>query len=127
MAEDFVDMCAFCKQGVPRTNMAYQKGRVFHSQCYTDHGNDFTAPDPELAQLSARTRVELVQLKNMKIRSETQKQNPAPAKKKKAKKKSRKRPKKTRRAKTKSKRPKSKAKRTKRKARKAKKKSGRRR
>jgi hypothetical protein len=105
--------------------MVYQKGRVFHSQCYTDHGNDFATPDPELAQLSAKTRVELVQLKNMKIRSEMQKQNSSPVKK--VKEKSRKRPKKARRIKSKSKRPKSKAKRAKRKAGKAKKKSGRRR
>jgi hypothetical protein len=123
LVEDFVDMCAFCKQGVPRANMVYQKGLVFHSQCYTDHGNDFAAPDPELAQLSARTRVELVQLKNMRVRSETQKQSSSPVKK--VKEKSRKRPKKTK--KIKAKRPKSKAKRVKRKAGKAKKKSGRRR
>lgn len=107
--------------------MVYQKGRVFHSQCYTDHGSDFAAPDPALAQLSARTRVELVQLKNIKVRSETQKQNPGPAKKKKISKKTRRKPKKSRRAKTKPKRPKSKAKRTKRKAKKSKKKSRRRR
>jgi hypothetical protein len=74
LAEEFVDMCAVCKQGVPKSDMVYQKGKVFHSQCFTDHGSSFTAPDSEIAQLSARTRIELVQLKNMKARSELEKQ-----------------------------------------------------
>lgn len=74
MAEEFVDMCAVCKQGVPKSDMVYQKGKVFHSQCFTDHGSSFTAPDSEIAQLSARTRIELVQLKNMKARSDLEKQ-----------------------------------------------------
>ncbi|HXG73818.1 MAG TPA: hypothetical protein VNK44_03230 [Candidatus Nitrosotenuis sp.] len=74
MAEEFIDMCAVCKQGVPKSDMVYQKGKVFHSQCFTDHGSSFTAPDSEIAQLSARTRIELVQLKNMKARAELEKQ-----------------------------------------------------
>ncbi|MEO9310136.1 MAG: hypothetical protein ABI337_07555 [Nitrososphaera sp.] len=74
MAEEFIDMCAVCKQGVPKSDMVYQKGKVFHSQCFTDHGSSFTTPDSEVAQLSARTRIELVQLKNMKARVELEKQ-----------------------------------------------------
>lgn len=68
--KDFVDMCVVCKQGVPRTEMEYQKGKVFHVQCFTDHGNTVLTVDPELAHLSARTRIELVQLKNLKIRTD---------------------------------------------------------
>ncbi|MEW6042710.1 MAG: hypothetical protein AB1608_00400 [Thermoproteota archaeon] len=90
MAEEFVDMCAVCKQGVPKPDMVYQKGKVFHSQCFTDHGSSFAAPDSELAQLSARTRIELVQLKNMKARTEIEKQI-AKTQKKPTKKKSKKR------------------------------------
>lgn len=70
MAELFVDMCAFCKQGVTKSDMDYKKGKVFHIHCFTEHGGSFTTPDPEVGQLSARTRIELVQLKNMKVRSE---------------------------------------------------------
>lgn len=98
MAEDFVDMCAVCKQGVPRASMIYQKGKVFHTQCFADHGNSFPAPDHDLNHLSARTRVELVQLKNLKARDELEKQaarENAQAKRKskaKPKKKSKKRP-----------------------------------
>jgi len=63
-------MCAVCKQGVPRENMIYQKGRVFHPLCYEKQGSTFPAIDPDLAQLSAKTRVELVQMRNLKVRSD---------------------------------------------------------
>jgi hypothetical protein len=107
--------------------MDYQKGRVFHSQCFTAHGKDFAAPDSDLAQLSAKTRIELVQLKNMKVRSETQKQIPSPVEKKVEKKTVKKAKKKSKAKKSKPTRTKSKAKRTKSKAKKTKKKSKRRR
>jgi len=70
MGEDFVDMCAVCKQGVSRESMVYQKGRVFHQQCFNDHGSSFPAPNKEIDSLSAKTRVELVVLKNLKAREE---------------------------------------------------------
>ncbi len=122
MVEYFVDLCAVCRQGVLKTDMEYQKGKVFHTLCFANYGKDFVTPDLELAQLSAKTRIELVQLKNMKVRSETQKQSPIPAEKKAGKK-----PKKKAKAKrSKPKRTKSKARRTKSKAKKPKKKSRRR-
>lgn len=73
MVEDkkFIDMCAVCKQGVTKLDMVYQKGRVFHPRCYETQGNNFPAIDQDLAQLSARTRIELVQMKNLKVRSDT--------------------------------------------------------
>ncbi|MGQ0772727.1 MAG: hypothetical protein ACT4NT_08165 [Nitrososphaerota archaeon] len=86
MAELFVDMCAFCKQGVLKTDMDYQKGKVFHAKCFTEHGGSFVTPNSELASLSAKTRIELVQLKNMQIRSELEKQAKKQIKKKSSKK-----------------------------------------
>lgn len=73
MVEDkkFIDMCAACKQGVTKLDMVYQKGRVFHARCYETRGGDFPAIDQDLAQLSARTRIELVQMKNLKVRSDS--------------------------------------------------------
>lgn len=68
--ENFIDMCAVCKQGVPKNNMTYQKGRVFHPQCFETQGASFPSIDPDLAQLSAKTRVELVMMKNLKVRSD---------------------------------------------------------
>ena len=80
--KDFVDMCAICKQGVLRTDMDYQKGKVFHAQCFTEHGNTITMVDPDLAHLSARTRIELVQLKNIKMRADLEEPQPGTAKQK---------------------------------------------
>jgi hypothetical protein len=50
--------------------MVYQKGRVFHTQCYITHGSSFPTPDSDLTTLNARTRIDLVQLKNLKVRKE---------------------------------------------------------
>jgi hypothetical protein len=50
--------------------MIYQKGRVFHTQCYITHGSSFPTPDSDLTTLNARTRIDLVQLKNLKVRKE---------------------------------------------------------
>ncbi|MDC8438292.1 MAG: hypothetical protein LV468_04745 [Candidatus Nitrosotenuis sp.] len=107
--KDFVDMCAVCKQGVPKSDMVYQKGKVFHTQCFTDHGGSFPAPNHELNHMSSRTRIELVQLKNLMVRSEAE---ATTAKTAKAAKKAGKKPKraKPKRSKPKSKKPKSRAK-----------------
>jgi len=67
---NFIDMCAVCKQGVAKEHMIYQKGRVFHERCYETHGSLFPPINTELAQLSAKTRIELVQMKNLKVRSD---------------------------------------------------------
>jgi hypothetical protein len=50
--------------------MDFQKGKVFHIQCFTEHGSNFPTPDDELAYLNAKTRIELVQMKNLKVRTE---------------------------------------------------------
>lgn len=85
MTEDFVDVCVVCKKGVPRQVLVYQKGKVFHSSCFAQHGGSFPAPNHELDHLSARTRVELVLLKNLRARAETERQQARAAKPKKAK------------------------------------------
>ncbi len=69
---NFIDMCAVCKQGVSKETMTYQKGRVFHIQCFESQGSTFPVIDSELAQMSARTRIELVQMKNLKARSDAE-------------------------------------------------------
>ena len=70
VSESFIDMCAVCKQGVSKDKMTYQKGLVFHQQCFDAQGNAFPSIDQELAQLSARTKIELVQMKNLKARTD---------------------------------------------------------
>lgn len=110
---NFIDMCAVCKQGVPKETMTYQKGRVFHIQCFESQGSAFPVIDSELAQMSARTRIELVQMKNLKVRSDAEEViKKATKPKKKTAKKSKTRPKKTSKTKkSKAKKPKKKAKR----------------
>lgn len=72
MVEDnkFIDMCAVCKQGVLKIEMIYKRGRIFHPRCFETQGFKFPPIDHDLAQLSARTRIELVQMKNLKVRSD---------------------------------------------------------
>lgn len=72
MVEDnkFIDMCAVCKQGVSKLEMIYKRGRIFHPRCFETQGFKFPSIDHDLAQLSARTRIELVQMKNLKVRSD---------------------------------------------------------
>lgn len=109
--ENFVDMCAVCKQGVPKETMVYQKGRVFHPNCFEAQGSAFPAIDPDLAQLSAKTRIELVMMKNLKARSDAGLLSPPKPKKKSSKKP--KKPKVKKAKKSKAKARKSKSKRTK--------------
>lgn len=90
-AVNFIDMCAVCRQGVSKENMTYQKGLVFHPLCFEKQGSAFPTIDPDLAQLSAKTRVELVQMKNLKARTDAGLlAQPIPAKKKTIKKKAKK-------------------------------------
>ena len=68
--ERFIDMCAVCKQGVTKTLMVYRNGRVFHQRCFETKGSLFPPVNQEMAQLSARTRIDSVQMKNLKVRSD---------------------------------------------------------
>ncbi len=79
MVEDknFVDMCPVCKQGVSKADMDFQKGKVFHVQCFKEHGSSFPTPNSELAYLSAKTRIELVQTKNLMARTGLEELKPA--------------------------------------------------
>jgi len=69
--EKFIDMCAVCKQGVTKTMMIYKRGRVFHERCFETKGNLFPPIDHEVAKESARARIDLVHMKNLKVRIDT--------------------------------------------------------
>lgn len=68
-AKPFVSFCVFCNKGVVKEEMAYQKGKVFHKDCYDKHGNSFPAVNHELLSQSSNAKVQLVQLKNLKVRT----------------------------------------------------------
>jgi len=65
----FVSFCVFCNKGVVKDAMTYQKGKVFHKDCYDKHGNSFPAVNHDLLSQSSNAKVQLVQLKNLQVRT----------------------------------------------------------
>jgi len=68
-AKPFVSFCVFCNKGVVKDAMTYQKGKVFHIDCYDKHGSSFPAVNHDLLSQSTNAKVELVQLRNLKVRT----------------------------------------------------------
>src|SRR3990172_4007910 len=67
-AKPFVTFCVVCNKGVISEDMMYEKGRVFHKDCYDKYGENFPAINQDLLSQSTNAKVELVQLKNLKVR-----------------------------------------------------------
>ncbi|MGQ0790663.1 MAG: hypothetical protein ACT4NJ_00370 [Nitrosopumilaceae archaeon] len=67
-AKPFVSFCVVCNKGVIIEEMIYEKGRVFHKDCYDKYGKNFPAINQDLLSESTNAKVELVQLKNLKVR-----------------------------------------------------------
>lgn len=65
---DYVGHCKFCMMGVPRKEMIFKNSQLFHSNCFEQQGKNFPAPNQEFLELNSKAKVELVQLKNLKIR-----------------------------------------------------------
>ena len=65
----FVSFCVFCNKGVVKDAMTYQKGKVFHIDCYAKHGSSYPAVNHDLLSQSTNAKVELVQLKNLQVRT----------------------------------------------------------
>ena len=65
---DYVGHCTFCMMGVPREEMTYKNGHLFHPNCFDQQGKNFPAPNQELLKQQSNAKVELIQLKNLKIR-----------------------------------------------------------
>ncbi|KAF6242560.1 hypothetical protein C6988_07740 [Nitrosopumilus sp. b1] len=112
MAEEYIGICAACTKGVTRDNMKYVIGRLFHPECYQKHGKDFLAVDQELAAKTAKLKIDLIQLKNLKSRRSGSKKASSTTTKRKS---SRKSTKKTKRKTAKTRRSKPKSRTTKRK------------
>ncbi len=67
-AKPFVTFCVGCNKGVIAEDMIYEKGKVFHKDCFDKFGKNFPAINPDLLSQSTNAKVELVQLKNLQIR-----------------------------------------------------------
>jgi hypothetical protein len=77
-ANPFVTFCAFCTKGVIKEDMIYEKGLVFHRDCFSQHGNDFPAVNHDLLSQNTSAKIQLIQLKNLKARmlGSTNSENP---------------------------------------------------
>ena len=67
-AKPFVSFCVVCNKGVISEEMMYEKGRVFHKDCFDKYGKNFPAINQDLLSQSTNAKVELVQLKNLQVR-----------------------------------------------------------
>ncbi|MGI0064942.1 MAG: hypothetical protein ACREAJ_04885 [Nitrosopumilaceae archaeon] len=67
-AKPFVTFCVVCNKGVISEEMIYEKGSVFHKDCYDKYGKNFPAINQDLLSQNTNAKVELVQLKNLKVR-----------------------------------------------------------
>lgn len=67
-AKPFVTFCVACNKGVITEDMLYEKGKAFHKECFEKFGNNFPTVNPDLLSQSTNAKVELVQLKNLKMR-----------------------------------------------------------
>lgn len=97
-ANPFVSFCVECNKGVIKEEMIYEKGKVFHKDCYTKYGNNYPSVNQELLNVNTNAKVQLVQLKNLKVRmmGGLNQNNTKPKAKKKLKRKTKKRLAKTR-------------------------------
>jgi hypothetical protein len=67
--KEYIGFCSFCNMGVERVEMAYKKNLLFHSNCYDQQGNNFPAVDQEILLQTSNAKVQLVLLKNLRVRT----------------------------------------------------------
>ena len=67
--KEYIGFCSFCNMGVERVEMAYKKNLLFHSNCYDQQGNNFPVVDQEVLLQTSNAKVQLVLLKNLRVRT----------------------------------------------------------
>jgi hypothetical protein len=67
--KEYIGFCAFCTMGVERVEMVYKNNLLFHPNCYDQQGKNFPAVDQEILYQTSNTKVQLVLLKNLKVRT----------------------------------------------------------
>ena len=67
--KDYIGFCVFCTMGVSRDEITYKNNQLFHPNCFEQQGKNFPAVNKDLATQEALAKIELVQLKNLKIRT----------------------------------------------------------
>lgn len=69
MAEDYITLCTACSKGLTRENLKYENGLAFHPECFEQNGSKFLPIDPDLTNKTSQLKIQLIQLKNLKIRN----------------------------------------------------------
>ncbi len=83
--KDYIGHCVVCVKKVERNKMVYKNNHLFHSNCFQQHGNEYEATT-DLMRDERRAKMDLVYLKNLKLRMSNQviRKNPGSAPKKKS-------------------------------------------
>jgi hypothetical protein len=74
----FVSYCVVCKVFLTKDEMIYEKGHVFHKDCFEQHGKDFPIINQDLVSQNTNAKLQLIQLKNLKIRQLEQRSSKKP-------------------------------------------------
>ncbi|KAG2477701.1 MAG: hypothetical protein NPMRTH1_1010001 [Nitrosopumilales archaeon] len=69
--KDYIGHCVVCVKKVERNKMVYKNDRLFHSNCFKQHGNEYGATT-DLMRDERRAKMDLVYLKNLKLRMSNQ-------------------------------------------------------
>ncbi|MFQ6025000.1 MAG: hypothetical protein ACE5JT_00590 [Nitrosopumilaceae archaeon] len=99
--KDYIGICVVCTKRVDRGEMVYKNNHLFHPDCFDQHGDEYQATT-NLMNEGKRAKVDLIYLKNLKVRISDQdsSKNPTSAPKKKSTKRKRPSRKKKRRVKS---------------------------
>ena len=83
--KDYVGHCVVCVKKVERNKMVYKNNHLFHSNCFQQHGSEYEVMT-DLMREEKRAKMDLVYLKNLKLRMSNQviRKNPGSAPKKKS-------------------------------------------
>ncbi len=83
--KDYIGHCVVCVKKVERNKMVYKNNHLFHSNCFQQHGSEYEAMT-DLMREEKRAKMDLVYLKNLKLRMSNQdiRKNPGSAPKKKS-------------------------------------------
>jgi len=83
--KDYIGHCVVCVKKVERNKMVYKNNHLFHSNCFQQHGNEYEAMT-DLMREEKRAKIDLVYLRNLKLRMSNQgiRKNPGSAQKKKS-------------------------------------------
>ena len=81
--KDYIGHCVVCVKKVERNKMVYKNDHLFHSNCFQQHGSEYEAIT-DLMREERRAKMDLVYLKNLKLRMSNQssRKNPGSAPKK---------------------------------------------